>query len=70
MKKKTDDISDIQAISSDSRSIIMQNGFDGYYNNYRVLLYFRWDNIFCHRKCVWDRYYNNYLNDVLKYFSN
>ena len=70
MKNKTDNISDIQEISNDSRSIIMQNGFDAYHNNYRVLLYFRWDNIFCHKRCIWDRYYNNYLYNVLKYFSN
>ena len=70
MKKKTNDISRIQAISNNSRSIIMQNGFEAYYNNFRVLLYFRWDNIFCHKRCIWDRYYNNYLGDVLKYFSN
>jgi len=70
MKKKTNDISGIQSMSNMSRSIIMNNGFDAYYNNYRVLLYFRWDNIFCHRNCVWDRYYNNYIYDVSKYFSN
>ena len=71
IKKKTDDISNISDFSNNSKSMIIQNGFDASFNNYRGLLYFRWDNIFCTKKCSCDQnFYTNYINYIMKYFSN
>ena len=71
LKKKTDDISNISDFSNNSKSMIIQNGFDASFNNYRGLLYFRWDNIFCTKKCSCDQnFYTNYINYIMKYFSN
>ena len=71
MKKKTDEISDIPNFSNNSRSMIIQNGFDATFNNYRGLLYFRWDNIFYQKKCFCDsNHYSAYMNDVMQYFSS
>ena len=71
IKKKTDDISNISDFSNNSKSMIIQNGFDASFNNYRGLLYFRWDNIFYQKKCSCDQnFYTNYINYIMKYFSN
>ena len=71
IKKNIDNISDIPNYSNNSRSMIMQNGFDASFKNFRGLLYFRWDNIFYQKKCLCDRYfYANYINDIMKYFSS
>lgn len=71
IKKKIDDISYIQNCSANSKSMIMFNGFDTSFNNYRGSVYFRWDNIFNQRKCCFcdKNYYSNYINDIMKYFS-
>ena len=72
MKKKIDDISYIQNCSANSKSMIMFNGFDASFNNYRGLVYFRWDNIFKQKNwCFYDKnFYSNYINDVMQFFSN
>ena len=71
MKKKTNDISNISNFSNNSKSMIMLNGYDASFNNYRGLLYFRWDNVFNQKKCLCDKYfYFNYINDIMRYFSN
>ena len=70
MKKITDNISVIPDNSNISRSMIIQNGFDVSYNNYRGLIYFRWDNIFYQKKCTCcGNFYDNYINNVMRYFS-
>ena len=71
MKKKTDNISYISKYSNNSRSMIMQNGFDVSFNNFRGLLYIRWDNIFYQKKCLCNKhFYEKYINDIMQYFSN
>ena len=72
MKNKIDDISYIQNCSANSKSMIMFNGFDASFNNYRGLVYFRWDNIFIQKNCCFcdKNYYSNYINDVMQFFSN
>ena len=70
MKKITDNISVIPDNSNISRSMIIQNGFDVSYNNYRGLIYFRWDNIFYKNKCTCcGNFYENYIDNVMRYFS-
>ena len=70
MKKITDNISVIPDNSNISRSMIIQNGFDVSYNNYRGLIYFRWDNIFYKKKCTCcGNFYENYIDNVMRYFS-
>ena len=70
-KKLDDDISEIPLISNDSKSLIMKNGFETSYNNFKGILYFRWDNIFYQNKSKSKRrFYSNYADEVLKYFSS
>ena len=70
-KKLDDDISDIPLISNDSNSLIMKNGFETSYNNFKGILYFRWDNIFYQKKSKSKRrFYSDYADEVLKYFSS
>ena len=71
IKKVTDNISVIPNNNSNvSKSMIIQNGFDASFNNYRGLIFFRWDNIFYQKKCTcYKNFYSNYFNDIIRYFS-
>ena len=73
-KKIDDDVFDIPIVSNDSKSsksLIMKNGFETSYNNYKGILYFRWENIFYQNKSKSKRkFYTDYADEVLKYFSS
>ena len=70
-KKIDDDISDIPLISNDSKSLVMKNGFETFYNNFKGILYFRWENIFYQDKNKSKRrFYSDYADEVLQYFSS
>ena len=69
-KKKIDDnISDIPLISNESKSLILKNGFESSYNNYKGILYFRWDNVFYQNKRKSKEFYSDYINDIMQFFS-
>ena len=70
-KKKIDDeASDIPPlVSNEPKNLIMKNAFESSYNNYKGILYFRWENVFCQKKNIKTRFYFNYVEEVLKYFS-
>ena len=71
IKNKMDDnISDIPPLSNELKKII-KNGFESSFNNYRGILYFRWDNIFYQNKTKQKtRFYSDYIEEVLKFFSS
>ncbi len=69
--KKMDDLSEIPYISNESKSLIMKNGFESTFNNFKGILYFRWENVFYQNKNISDdRFYINYVNELIKFFSN
>ena len=69
--KIDDDISDITPLSNESKKIIIKNGFESSFNNYRGILYFRWDNIFYQNKNKQKKiFYSDYIEEVLKFFSS
>ena len=68
-KKIDDDISDIPLISNESKSLILKNGFESSYNNYKGILYFRWDNVFYQNKRKSKEFYSDYINDIMQFFS-
>jgi len=70
-KKKIDEMSDIPLYSNDSKSLIMKNGFESTFNNYKGIVYFRWDNIFYQKKKgLMETFFSDYENAVIKYFSS
>ena len=69
-KKIDDDVSDIPSAVNEPKSLLMKNGFESSHNNYKGILYFRWDNIFYQNKrIIKTRFYSEYIEEVLKYFS-
>ena len=69
-KKKIDEMSDIPLYSNDSKSLIMKNGFEANFNNYKGIVYFRWDNVFYQKKKgLKETFFSDYHNEVIKYFS-
>ena len=49
----------------------MKNGFETFYNNFKGILYFRWENIFYQDKNKSKRrFYSDYADEVLQYFSS
>lgn len=70
-KKKIDEISDIPLYSNDSKSLIMKNGFESTFNNYKGIVYFRWDNVFYQKKKgLKETFFSDYMIEVIKYFSS
>jgi hypothetical protein len=70
-KKKIDEMSDIPIYSNDSKSLIMKNGFEATFNNYKGIVYFRWDNIFYQKKKgLKETFFSDYKEAVIKYFSS
>ena len=68
-KKMDDNISDIPLISNEIRKIIIKNGFETYYNNYKGILYFRWDNIFYQNKSMAEEFYLDYFEEIIQFFK-
>ena len=49
----------------------MKNGFETSFNNFKGILYFRWDNVFYQNKNnIRRRFYLDYIDEVIKYFSS
>jgi hypothetical protein len=70
-KKKIDEMSDIPIYSNDSKSLIMKNGFESTFNNYKGIVYFRWDNVFYQKKKgLKETFFSDYKEAVIKYFSS
>ena len=68
--KIDDDVSDIPLAINESKNLLMKNGFESSHNNFKGILYFRWDNIFYQNKRkIKTRFYSKYIEEVLKYFS-
>jgi hypothetical protein len=70
-KKKIDEMSEIPIYSNDSKSLIMKNGFESTLNNYKGIVYFRWDNVFYQKKKgLKEAFFSDYEESVIKYFSS
>ena len=65
-KKNTNSIKNL----NESKKIIMKYGFESSYNNYKGILYFKWENVFYqNKKKAIKKFYSDYAEALLNFFS-